>query len=71
MVPLPEAAATCVGASSTSAASAYSCSASQTDVRHARSTFSQYLKHEVRGERGKVDYKLVHEVEIHDDGAAS
>jgi len=45
MAPLPETAATHVDASSTSAASVYSCSVPQTDVRHARSTFSQHLKH--------------------------
>ena len=42
MAPLPEAAAcTCGDASGTNTASVYSCSASQTDVRHARSTFSR------------------------------
>ena len=51
MAPLPETAATRVDervdASSTSAASVHSCSASQTDMRRARSTFSQHLKHKV------------------------
>ena len=69
MAPLPEAAATCVDASSRSPASVYSCSASQTDVRHARSTSSQYLKHEVCTENVEKSTVLVHEVEF--DGAAS
>ena len=68
MAPLPETAATCVDASSTSAASVHSCSASQTDVRHARSTFSQSMRCAEKGEKSTV---FVHRVEIDDDGAAS
>ena len=49
MAPLLEAAATRVDASSTSAASVYSCSA--TNVRHARSTFSQSMRCPEKGEK--------------------
>ena len=67
MAPLPEATATC-GDVSMYTASVYSCSASQTDVRHARSTFSQSMRCAEKGEKSTV---FVHRVEIDDDGAAS
>ena len=58
MAPLPETAATRVDervdASSTSAASVPSCSASQTDMRRARSTFSQSMRCAEKGEKSTV-----------------
>jgi hypothetical protein len=55
MAPLPEAAATRGDASSTNTASVYSCSASQTDVRHSQGQRPR-AKHERCAKKGEKSH---------------